>query len=128
MGNRILVFNNDLGFLSAIEAALEAEGFEVAAVKDSLTAWAMLSDVHRRFDVLITRVAGPEGTPPGLALARHFRMIRPGDRVIIADTPDKAHFADGAGHVLVAPVSAQDVLNAVRAALASPPRDAAEGA
>jgi hypothetical protein len=45
----------------------------------------------------------------------------------IAGTLDHVHFADGQGHVVMAPVSAQDVLNAVRAALASPTPDAAEG-
>jgi hypothetical protein len=37
---------------------------------------------------------------------------------------DDAHFADWASHVLAAPLSAQDVLNATRAELASPRRAA----
>jgi DNA-binding NtrC family response regulator len=119
MSKRILLFHNELGVLGATEAALVAEGFEVVAVNDSLTAWEMLSDVHRWFDVLITRVAGPEGSPPGLALARHFRTIKPHPCVIIIGRPDNAHFAEGIGRVLLAPVSADDVLNAVKAALAS---------
>jgi DNA-binding NtrC family response regulator len=128
VGNRILLFHNDLEFLASTEAVLGAEGFEVVAVNDSLAAWEMLSDVDRRFDVLVTRVAGPERSPPGLALARHFRMIRPHSCVIISGTPDDAHFADGVGNVLVAPVSAEDVLNSVRAApLSAPTPNAAEG-
>jgi DNA-binding NtrC family response regulator len=128
VGNRILLFHNDLKFLASTKAALGAEGFDVVAVNNSLAAWETLSDVHRRFDVLITRVAGPEGSPPGLALVRHFRMNRLRSPVVIVDTPDNAHFADGESHVLVTPVSAQGVLNAVRAALASPTLDGAEGA
>jgi DNA-binding NtrC family response regulator len=119
MSKRILLFHNDLGFLGATEATLDAEGFEVVAVNDSLAAWELLSDVHRRFDVLVTRVAGPAGSPPGLALARHLQMIKPHSCVIIIGRPDNAYFADWVGRVLLAPVSAHDVLNAVKAELAS---------
>jgi DNA-binding NtrC family response regulator len=128
MANRILLFHNDLEFLSSAEVTLRAEGFEVVAVKNGLTAWEMLSDVHRQVDVLVTGVAGSEGSPPGLALARHFRLITPRARVVIADTPDNARLAYGVGHVVVGCVSADDVLKAVRAALASRTPNAAENA
>ena len=100
--------------------ALSAAGFEMVAHNDSLHAWGLLSGTTSKFDVLVTRVGVIEGTTPGLALAGHFRVIRPGAPVIITGMPDNAHFADGLGRVLVAPIAAQDLVAAERSALAGP--------
>jgi DNA-binding NtrC family response regulator len=127
MGDRILVFHNDLEYLSSTEAALRAAGFEVVALDDSFQAWELLAGSNQRFDVLVTRTAAAQGAPPGLALARLFRMIRPGAPVVITAAPDNAHFAAGLGEVLLAPVTAQDVVAAVRSAVVRPIPGAAEG-
>ena len=77
MPARIVVVHDDVEFLAAIEAALRAEGHDVAAFSNSLLAWDALA-AGNRVEVLVTRIQFPAGQPHGVALSHQARMGHPG--------------------------------------------------
>jgi CheY-like chemotaxis protein len=116
MATRIILFHDVAEFRCAAVSALQSAGFSVVAFSDSFAAWEAIS-LNMDFRVMITRVSGPPGSPPGLALARKARATLPGIKVIFTSTPENAHFADELADVLLDPISTGQIIRAVRSAL-----------
>lgn len=78
MQNRITVLwvEDDEPFRFAIARQLEADGFHVIAVPDSLSALAELQN-EQRIDLMLADIRMPQGQPHGLALGRMAQMRRP---------------------------------------------------
>jgi DNA-binding NtrC family response regulator len=118
MPARIVVVQDDVVFLAAIEAALRAEGHDVAAFSNSLLAWDALAS-RNRVEVLITRIRFPAGQPHGVALSHQARMGHPGVRVLFTALPEFRCHTEGLGTFLPLPVSPPDVVLAVSRLLAN---------
>ena len=122
MPARIVVVQDDVAFLAAIEAALRAEGHDVAGFSSSLLAWDALT-ASNRVEVLVTRIRFPPGQPHGVALSRHTRAHRPAVRVLFTALPELQVHTEGLGAFLAVPVSPADIVTAVSRllAIADPP-------
>ena len=122
MTARIVVVQDDVVFLAAIEAALRAEGHDVAAFSNSLLAWDALA-AGNRAQVLLTRIRFPPGQPHGVALARQARAHRPAVRVLFTALPEFQVHTEGLGAFLALPVSPADIVTAAARllAIADPP-------
>ena len=117
MPARIVVVHDDVVLLEAIEAALRAEGHDVAGFNNSLLAWDALT-AGNRAEVLVTRIRFPPGQPHGVALSRHARAHRPAVRVLFVALPELQFHTEGLGAFLAVPVSPADIVTAVSRLLA----------
>jgi len=115
MSGRVVVVHADPDFLSPTTAALRAAGFHTVAFVDFMGALDTLRSAQN-VQVLITSIRLPGGTPDGVALTRMAWVRRPDIRVLFADRPDLAPFAEGLGEFLPIPATTPDVVDAVRRA------------
>jgi len=112
MSGRVVVVHTDPGFLTPATAALRAAGFHTTAFVDFMGAFDTLR-AAQNVQVLVTSIRLPGGTPNGVALTRMAWVRRPDIRVLFADKPDLAPFAEGLGEFLPIPASTPDVVDAV---------------
>ena len=115
MSGRVVVVHADPDFLTPVTAALRAAGFHTAAFVDFMGALDTLR-FAQNVQVLVTSIRLPGGTPNGVALTRMAWVRRPEIRVLFADRPDLAPFAEGLGEFLPIPATTPDVVDAVRRA------------
>lgn len=115
MSGRVVVVHADPDFLTPVTAALRAAGFHTAAFVDFMGALDTLR-FAQNVQVLVTSIRLPGGTPNGVALTRMAWVRRPEIRVLFADRPDLAPLAEGMGEFLPIPVTALEVVDAVRRA------------
>ena len=116
MAHRVFLVHDDLSFLRECQTALCNAGYDVEAFDNSMTALHRL-ERSESVDVLVTRARFPSGQPNGVALANMAKRFHPGIKNVVTAVPEVAHFADDLGIVLVAPVKAIDVVNAVSQAV-----------
>jgi len=116
----ILFVNDDESLIGPCTEMLEKLGHKVNGQSHSLNALRVFSDEPDEFDLAIIDHDMPELT--GLELGERFRRIRPGFPVMLysgrVDGPTEARIAAaGIGHVVLEPVSVDQLEGAVRAAL-----------
>ncbi len=116
MPANIVVVHDDPAFLDNTVRALQRAGYDAAGFLQSMAALDAL-EAAERVEVLVTRVRFPEGTPHGVALAQMTRHKRPGIKVLLIARPDSASHVNGVGEVLATPVTADEVVEKVRAML-----------
>jgi DNA-binding NtrC family response regulator len=114
----ILLVDNDLALGCMIKDHLTEEDFEVIHVHDSMVALGLL-ETGRKFDLLLTDIAMPEGMPHGVSLAlmarRHVQ-----DVVVVFMTghPDVLEIAgELPGKAFVKPVDLAELTQEIRRAL-----------
>ena len=112
MPARIVVVHNDHAILDPLADALHADGHQVVALDDPLSAWDALSS-ECAADVLITRIRFPTGTPHGVALARRAHANRHQIQVVFIAAPEMECYTDDLGLFLATPVGPKAVLEAV---------------
>lgn len=112
----ILLVDDDEGFRYAATRALSNAGFAVATAPDFRGALELL-DGPRPIDLLVTDIVMPERIH-GFALARMARMRRSGLKVLYLTAYD-VPTVEAAGKVLRKPLSDEQLVDEVRAALAS---------
>ena len=117
MPARIVVVHDDDSFLSYVVRALQSAGYDVAGFLETTAALCAL-EAAERIEILITRVAFPEGMPHGVALARMARTKRRGVKILFIARPEMIEHAEGVGEILVMPVTAEAVLAKVSEMLA----------
>jgi len=116
---RILVVDDEESFRYAATKALEAAGYLVDAAPDYRQALELL-ERGAPIDLLLTDVVMPERVH-GFALARMARMRKLDLKVMYVTAYDVPQ-VEGLGKVLRKPVSAEQLVDEVRRALAmSPP-------
>ena len=113
MPERILVVDDDDGFLYAVSKTLSDAGFEIEAAKDYRKALAVLED-QKPLSLLLTDVVVPGVN--GFALARMARMRRLDLKVVYVTAFD-IDLGEAMGPVLHKPVDAAEVLVQVRSTL-----------
>lgn len=111
----ILLVEDEEGFRYAAARALEGAGFAVAAAPDFRAALELL-DGDRPIDLLVTDIVMPERVH-GFALARMARMRRTGLKVLYLTAYD-VPTVEAVGKVLRKPITDQQLVDEVRAALA----------
>lgn len=111
----ILLVDDEESFRYAATRALECAGFAVAAAPDFRAALEVL-DGDRPVDLLVTDIVMPERIH-GFALARMARMRRMGLKVLYLTAYD-VPTVEAAGKVLRKPLTDQQLVDEVRAALA----------
>jgi CheY-like chemotaxis protein len=104
-------------FADNIATALRMAGYDVTVFADTMAARYAL-DAHLDVDVLITRVGFPAGQPHGVALAQMALTKRPDIRVLFVGVPERRIWTEGVGELLLAPVTAADVVEKVGKMLA----------
>lgn len=109
MPARIVVVHDDPGFIENTAAALRAAGHDVAAYLNSLAALEAL-EAAQRVEVLITRVAFPEGQPNGVSLARMARVKKRGVKILFAADTRNRPYTEGIGEFLPAPANAAEIV------------------
>jgi DNA-binding NtrC family response regulator len=117
MPARIVVVQDDVAFLAAIEAALRAEGHDVAGFSSSLLAWDAVG-AGNRVEVVVTRIRFPPRQPHGVALSRQARSHCPAVRALFVALPELRIHAEGLGTFLALPASPADIVAAVSRLLA----------
>lgn len=120
MPARIVLVHDEPELLAAFEAKLRSTGHDVAAFRDSVSAFDALSS-PRRVEILVTRLLFQPGRPHGLALAGAARMTRPLLKTIFLVRPDVLHHVADEDRVLVTPVSPDLVVQVVEELLNAPP-------
>ena len=95
---------------------LQRRGLEVVGYSDSTVAYELLRTAEK-IEVLVTGVAFRSGTPHGIALAGAARLRRPDLRVVFVARRDLAQHIEGGGRILIHPVSAEQVCEAVAEAI-----------
>ena len=75
-------------------------------------------EASRHIETLVTRVRFAPGRPNGVTLARLARIKRPGIKVLFTALPEFQKYTEGLGDFMALPVSAADVVQAVRRLLA----------
>lgn len=91
---------------------LQAAGYDAAWLTDSMAALDALEGAVR-VAVLVTCVNHGAGKPNGVALARMARYKRPDIRILFVGAAEFAHHTEDLGVFMPAPVTTQDVMNAV---------------
>jgi DNA-binding NtrC family response regulator len=104
-----VLVHDDPTFRDPLEAALQAQGYEVAAFGDSLLAWDALQ-AAQHVEILITRIRFPPGKPHGIALAHWAQANRPRVRVLFTALPELEPHAEGLGLFLPMPVCVPKVV------------------
>ncbi len=112
----ILLVDDDEAFRYAAARALEGAGFTVASAADFRDALDLLEG-NRSVDLLVTDVVMPQRIH-GFALARMARMRRRGLKVLYLTGYD-VPTVEAAGKVLRKPLTDDQLVDEVRAALAS---------
>lgn len=111
----VLWVEDDEPFRYAVVQQLEAEGFRILAVPDSLSALAELQR-PQRIDLLLADIRMPPGQPHGLALGRMARLRRPGlPLIFLTAYDDLAEAAEAMpAKVLHKPVEVSELAQAIR--------------
>jgi CheY-like chemotaxis protein len=113
---RLLLVDDEAGFLYAAEKALRDAGFEVKAASDYQKALDILAG-DEQLDLLLTDVVMPKGIN-GFALARMARMRRLNLKVLYTTAFDvPAH--EAIGKILHKPISEAALVDEVTHALAA---------
>jgi len=115
---RIVIAHDDPEFRESVTAALQAARYETRAFAGSMEAIDALQAAEQ-IELLITRVAFPEGTPNGVALARMARHKKPGIRVLFAAREEFAEHTEGLGEFLSMPATGAEIVAAVERVLAA---------
>ena len=110
MPARIIVVHDDHALLEPLATAMRADGHDVAAFDQSITAWDALTP-DCRFDMLITRVRFPTG-PHGVALARLAHMNRREIHVLFVAAPEMEQYTDGLGMLVATPTCTSKIAEA----------------
>ena len=117
MPARIVVAHDDPEFRETTVTALQAAGYDVIAFDGSMAAIDAL-EAAARVELLITRVAYPEGTPNGISLARMARVKKSGVRVLFTARDENREHTEGIGEFLAVPVTGEALVATVRRMLA----------
>ena len=118
MPTRIVVVLNDPGLADATVSALVADGHNALAIHDSMAALDLLEQA-KDIGLLVTSPYFGERKPTGAALALMTRLRRPDLRVIFATNPQLAPLLEDIGRVIVEPISASQIVDAVRITMAA---------
>jgi hypothetical protein len=120
MPARVVLFHNDIEFITALESKLREAGHDVAVFQDSISGFDALRS-PQRVEVLVTRVLFRPGQPHGIALAAAARIRRSSLKVIFTALPEVAHHAKDEGRVFIMPAHPDEVAQAVEDMLNTPP-------
>lgn len=69
--NQVLVVDDDAGILEALEAAIEALGFEVIILEDAEKTLAVAKDIHPQIILMDLLMSGSDGAKITSELKRH---------------------------------------------------------
>ena len=115
----VILVEPDAGSREALRQGLVAAGYGVLCFPDYLGALGEADSDHR-FDLLVTALRLPAGTPHGLSLAAMVRTRRPGLPVIlVADSSDIGLAGEDAA-VLEKPVTPAILIHAVTQLIGEP--------
>jgi PAS domain S-box-containing protein len=126
-GETVLIVEDEAAVLLAAIRILSANGYMVLAQSSPPEALALLADLSRRVDVLVTDVVMPEMS--GVELARRARKLRPGLKVLYMSGYSSEMVArqgamDPSSRLLQKPFTRVQLLDAVRQTLGSGKTDA----
>jgi DNA-binding NtrC family response regulator len=113
MPARIVVVHDDSKFVDELAQVLRAEGLDVATFPDPIAAWDSLEAVQKT-EVLVTRVAFPEGRSNGMALVRMAASKRREIKVIFLARPEYAEEVREEGMFMPLDVLPEEVAEEVK--------------
>ena len=112
--------HDDTEFATDVVAGLRQAAYDVMAFADSHSALDAM-EAARTVELVITPVQFPPGQPNGVSLGLMARNKRRGVKILFLARPENEGFADGIGEVLVAPVTANDVVAKAQEILSESP-------
>lgn len=118
--HRVLVVDDDEASLYATAKTLGDGGFEVLTARNYFDALEALDRPNETIDLLLTDIVLNLGN--GFALARIARLHRPGLKTVYVTGFDDVPTVEAVGPVLRKPVPDDELIGAVRAALAGSER------
>jgi DNA-binding NtrC family response regulator len=116
----VFLVHDEPQLLDQIAAGLILAGHDVATFTSTMEALAAL-EATPRVELLFTRVDFAPGQLNGVALALMASTKRPGIKFLFTGAEDLAHYAEGLGEFMSAPVSPREIENAVGRLLAPAP-------
>ena len=117
MPARIVVVHDDPQFIEMSVSALLGAGHDIRAFSSSMATIDVL-EAPERLELLVTRVAFPQGQPNGVSLARMARVKRPGVKILFVARPENREHTKGLGEFLAMPVTETELAAAVERILA----------
>ena len=112
MPARTVIVHDDPRFIELSAGALGAAGHQIRAFSSSMAAIDALQ-ADEPAQLLITRIAFPQGQPNGVSLARMARVKWPGIRILFVGRPENREHTEGVGEFLAAPVAGNELVEAV---------------
>jgi DNA-binding NtrC family response regulator len=117
MPARIVLVHDDPEFSECVATAMQAAGYDVAVFTSSMEAIDAL-EAAERIELLITRVAFPNGTPNGVCLALMAKMKKRDIRVLFAARDENREPTEGVGEFLPMPITGPEIVATVKRMLA----------
>ena len=108
----VVIVHDQPLFIGTVANALRKMGHEVTTFRDSMAALNALDNVPS-FDLLITRVGFPKGTPHGLSLALTLKRKRPYLKVIFVGRSERVGYTEGIGELFPHPVDVAGLVETV---------------
>jgi DNA-binding NtrC family response regulator len=118
MPARVVVALDEHGFADKLAGELRAQGYDAAALPDSMVALKALESASR-IELLVTSPEHAQGKPSGLALARMARMKRPGIKVVFLGEAWLERYTAGLGEFMPTPLTVPEIVEAVARMLSS---------